>query len=97
MRRVAIVGAGFVAITLLAWAGSFATPDVLDRRLLLALAALVVHLRVYVAAHFASDAIAGAAIGVAMGTLVTLTLGFRSHDPSRDRSRGQPARPLSAR
>ena len=37
MRRLAILGAGFVAITLLAWAGSFATPDALDRKLLLAL------------------------------------------------------------
>ena len=37
MRRVAIIGAGFALITLLAWASSFATPDALDRRLLLAL------------------------------------------------------------
>ena len=37
MRRLAILSAGFALITLLAWASSFATPDALDRRLLLAL------------------------------------------------------------
>jgi undecaprenyl-diphosphatase len=45
------------------------------RAALFALAALIVYSRVYVAAHFPSDAIAGAAIGVALGTLVTLALG----------------------
>jgi hypothetical protein len=31
MRRLVVFGAGFAVITLLAWAGSFATPDALDR------------------------------------------------------------------
>ena len=41
---------------------------------LLGLAALCVYSRVYLAAHFPSDALAGAAIGIAIGTLATRTL-----------------------
>jgi membrane-associated phospholipid phosphatase len=43
----------------------------------LALAALCVYSRVYLAAHFPSDALAGAAIGAATGTLVTFALDRR--------------------
>jgi membrane-associated phospholipid phosphatase len=48
----------------------------------LALAALCVYSRVYLAAHFPSDALAGAAIGVATGALVIGALKPPSSSPS---------------
>jgi membrane-associated phospholipid phosphatase len=59
----------------------------------IALAAACVYSRVYLAAHFPSDAFAGAAIGASLGTLVTLTLGNAWHSGVRDPARRPPAAP----
>jgi undecaprenyl-diphosphatase len=67
------------------------------RAALFALAALVVYSRVYVAAHFPFDAIAGAAIGVASGTLVTLTLGRQSLNSAPRSFRKRPGAAASCR
>ena len=63
------------------------------RAALVALAALVVYSRVYVAAHYPSDAIAGAAIGLALGTLVTLSSGDHSRSDVQNSARRPTAAP----